>query len=163
MAGRPRKIKTASQLKTAWEEFKHDCDNQMIPSCEFSSKSSAFITEETRHRIAYSIEGFCNFLNLTRSAFYDTYEKDTAFSDIVTRMREECEVDTVRKLQTSEISSQLGGLLLSRYGYGTKIEAKTETHANVSGAFKLESLDLSELSDDELRTLNELARKITAK
>ncbi len=158
--GRPRKFNNSKQLEDAWEGFKNECDNQIVTVNEFSQKYAQFVTAQLKRRIAYSIEGFCVFAHLTRSAFYDTYENAPEFSDIVTRMREECEVDTSLKLQTGEIPSQLAGLLLSRYGYSTKTENKTESKSQISGTLELKHLDLSSLSDDELNALNELTQKI---
>ena len=69
------------------------------------------------------------YCNLSRSAFYATYGDDERYSDIVTRMREECEVDARRKFELSMIPSQLAGLWMSKHGYTTK----TDATANVTG------------------------------
>jgi hypothetical protein len=41
-------------------------------------------------------------------------------------MKEECEIDTKEKLESGQIESRLSGLLLSRYGYSTTVEQKTD-------------------------------------
>lgn len=118
-----RRFKTVLELETAWEEYKHWCDNQQIETHDFSSKNSEFVTATLRRAITYTIEGFCVHVGLARSAFYDSYAKTKKYSDTVTRMREECEVDARRKFETGCIPTQLAGLWMSRHGYSTKAEA----------------------------------------
>ncbi len=60
---------------------------------------------------------------ISRSIFYDTYAADSRFSDIVTRMKEECEVDARRKFELGEIDAKLAPLWMSRHGYSTKTES----------------------------------------
>lgn len=119
---RPRKIKTPKAMEQAWEEFKQDCDNQQVVTHDFSSKNSEFVTATLRRSITYSIEGFCVFIGISRAAFYEIYSKDDRFIDIVTRIREECEVDARRKFETGQIPTQLAGLWMSKYGYSSKVE-----------------------------------------
>ena len=96
---RPRKIKTPKQFELEWEKYKEYCDNRETICHEFSSKNSEFVTAKLKKSVSYTIEGFCIFLGLARSAFYDTYEKKQDYSDIVTRIREECEVDAREKFE----------------------------------------------------------------
>lgn len=120
--GRPRKFKTVKQLEEAWEAYKTDCDNQMVLTHDFSSKNSEFVSKELKRSITYTIEGFCVFAGISRGQFYETYADKKPYADIVTRMREECEVDARKKFELQMIPSQLAGLWMSKYGYTTKTE-----------------------------------------
>ena len=124
--GRPRKIKSVKALEEAWEEYKGFCDNQMALSHEFSAKNSEFVSAELKRSITYTIEGFCVFIGLARSTFYQIYGEDERFSDTVTRMKEECEFDARRKFELQVIPTQLAGLWMSNYGYSTKAETNME-------------------------------------
>ncbi len=120
--GRPRKLKTVNQLEKAWREYKEYCDNQLVLTHDFSSKNSEFVSKELKRSITYTIEGFCVFVGMTRSTFYETYAENEEFSDMVTRMREECEVDARSKFELGIIPTQLAGLWMSHYGYTTKTD-----------------------------------------
>lgn len=121
--GRARKFKTVKQLEEAWEAYKEDCDNQMVLTHDFSAKNSEFVSKELRRSITYTIEGFCVFAKIARSTFYQIYGEDKRFSDTVTRMKEECEIDARKKFELSMIPSQLAGLWMSNYGYSTKTDS----------------------------------------
>lgn len=125
-AGRPRKIKSPADMEKAWEEYKAYCDNQSVLTHEFSGARAEFVSRELKRKITYTIEGFCVFLKLSRNAFYSTYADADGFRDVVTRIREECEVDVRSKFETGEIPSQLSGLWMSRHGYGTNVNAKVD-------------------------------------
>ena len=127
--GRPRKIKSVKALEEAWTEYKLYCDHQAILTHEFSAKNSKFVSGSLQRKITYTIEGFCVFIGMSRSSFYASYRDDDKYSDTVTRMREECEVDARMKFETGQIPSQLAGLWMSNYGYTTK----TDTKASVTG------------------------------
>lgn len=129
--GKPRKIKSVKALEEAWEEYKNFCDNQVVLTHEFSQKNSEFVSAELKKRITYTIEGFCVYIGLARSSFYQIYGEDERYSDMVTRMREECETDARSKFETGTIPSQLAGLWMSRYGYTTKTESKEEVKNRV--------------------------------
>lgn len=126
-AGRPRKFKTRKALGQAWEEYKMWCNHQSVLTHEFSSKNSEFVSKELRRYVTYTIEGFCVHAGLPRSAFYDSYANDPQYSDIVTRMKEECEVDARMKFELGIIDSRLAALWMSKYGYSAKADT------NVSG------------------------------
>lgn len=121
--GRPRKFKSVKQLEEAWEEYKEDCDNKTVLTHDFSSKNSEFVSAELKRRVTYTIEGFCVFVGISRSTFYEIYGGDDRFSDTVTRMREECEIDARQKFELGVIPSQLAGLWMSNYGYSTKTDS----------------------------------------
>ena len=124
--GRPRKIKSAAALSRAWEEYKAWCDNQSVLTHEFSSKNSEFVSKELRRSVTYTIEGFCVWAGLARSNFYETYAGDDLFRDIVTRMKEECEVDARMKFELGIIEPRLAPLWMSKHGYSTKTESGAE-------------------------------------
>jgi len=123
---RPRKFKSVKQFEEAWENYKDDCNNQMVLTHDFSSKNSEFVSKELKRSVTYTVEGFCVFIGLARSKFYETYGEDERFRDTVTRIREECEIDARRKFELQVIPSQLAGLWMSNYGYTTKTENKLE-------------------------------------
>ena len=135
--GRPRKIKSVKALEEAWAEYKLYCDHQSVLTHEFSAKNSEFVSKKLQKSITYTIEGFCAYIGLSRSKFYETYAEDERYGDTVTRMREECEVDARTKFETGQIPTQLAGLWMSNYGYTTKTEAK----ANFSGTQQVVIVD----------------------
>ncbi len=137
--GRPRKFKSVKALNEVWEAYKRYCDNQMVLTHDFSSKNSEFVSKELRRSITYTIEGFCVYAGISRSAFYQYYAEDEKFVDIVTRMKEECEVDARKKFELQVIPAQLAGLWMSRYGYTTKQDT------SVSGSLDLEKSKLDDL------------------
>lgn len=137
--GKRLRFKTPEELEETWVMYKADCDNQMVLTHDFSSKNSEFVSEELKRSITYTIEGFCVFAGIPRSAFYDTYAKRNKYSDIVTRMKEECEVDARKKFELQVIPSQLAGLWMSKYGYTTKQDT------NISGGLDIEKSKLDDL------------------
>lgn len=126
--GRPRKFNTVKALEEAWEGYKNYCNNQKVLAHDFSSKNSEFVSAELKRSITYTIEGFCVFAKISRSSFYEIYGEDKKFSDIVTRMKEECEIDARAKFELGTIPSQLAGLWMSRHGYTAKVDS------SISGA-----------------------------
>ncbi len=124
--GRLRKFKTVKQLEEAWEAYKTDCNNQMVLTHDFSSKNSEFVSKELKRSITYTIEGFCVFAGISRAAFYERYADNERYADIVTRMKEECEVDARKKFELGVIDSRLAGLWMSKHGYTTKSDANID-------------------------------------
>lgn len=118
--GRARKFKTAQALEEAWDAYKDYCDNQMVLTHDFSAKNSEFVSKELRRSITYTIVGFCVHAGISSASFYEYYAPNKRYADIVTRMREECEVDARRKFELQMIPSQLAGLWMSKHGYSTK-------------------------------------------
>lgn len=131
---RPRKIASAKKLAEKWAEYKDYCDNRKVLVHDFSSKNSEFVSAELKKSVTYTIEGFCVFIGLSRQGFYDYYDKDERFVDIVTRIREECETDAREKFELGVIPSQLAGLWMSKYGYSTRqdVNAKVDTSQKLS-------------------------------
>ena len=137
--GKRLRFRKPEELQETWELYKMDCDYQMVLTHDFSSRNSQFVSEELKRSITYTIEGFCVFAGISRSAFYDTYADKKGYSDIVTRMKEECEVDARKKFELQMIPSQLAGLWMSKYGYTTK------TDANISGSLETEKTKLDDI------------------
>lgn len=131
-AGRPRKIKSAAEMERLWEEYKAYCDNQSVLTHEFSGARAEFVSKELRKKITYTIEGFCVFLKISRNAFYSTYTEDERFRDVVTRIREECEVDVRGKFETGQIPPQLSALWMSKFGYGANANVKVDAEELVN-------------------------------
>lgn len=122
--GRPRKFKSPKALEDAWEEYKNWCDNQEVLTHEFSAKNSEFVSARLKRYTTYTIEGFCAWCKMARSAFYQTIGNDERYSDIFTRMREECEIDARRKFEMGMIDTKLAPLWMSKHGYSAKPEEK---------------------------------------
>lgn len=120
--GRPRKFKTVKALEDAWDQYKAWCNNQKVLTHDFSAKNSEFVSAELKRSVTYTIEGFCVWAGIARSSFYQIYGEDKRFSDIVTRMREECEVDARMKFELGIIDTKLAPLWMSKHGYSTKQE-----------------------------------------
>lgn len=118
--GRPRKFKSVNALSAAWEQYKAWCNDQKVLTHDFSAKNSEFVSAELKRSVTYTIEGFCAWVGLARTNFYETYANDERFRDIVTRMREECEVDARMKFELGVIDTRLAPLWMSKHGYGTK-------------------------------------------
>lgn len=146
--GRPRKIKSVKQLEGLWEGYKQDCDNQKVLTHNFSSKNSEFVSEELKRSVTYTIEGFCVYIGLSRSTFYQIYGSDATFSDTVTRIKEECEVDARKKFELSLIPSQLAGLWMSNYGYTTKVENEHSGGVQVNPYADLTTEELKKLIEE---------------
>lgn len=132
---RPRKIKSPKELEAKWEEFKVECDNKTVICHKFSARLSDFVTRELVKPVTYTIEGFCIFIGILRQDFYDSYANNKKFYDIVTRIREECELDARRKFEQGTIPTQLSGLWMSKYGYSIKQESTVENTHELSDGF----------------------------
>lgn len=121
--GRSRKFKTAKAMEEAWKEYKDWCNNQRVLTHDFSSKNSEFVSAELKRSVTCTIEGFCVHTGIARSNFYETYAADPRYRDIVTRMKEECEVDARMKFELGVIDPKLAALWMGKHGYGAKVEA----------------------------------------
>lgn len=137
--GRSLKIKSSEDMEHMWGTYKQDCDNQLVLSHDFSSKNSEFVSAELKRSITYTVEGFCIFVGISRQQFYSNYAEKKRYADIVTRIKEECEVDARKKFELQMIPSQLAGLWMSKYGYTTKVEN------NLSGSLDTEKTKLDDL------------------
>ena len=133
-----RFFKSPKDMEEKWEEYKQYCDNQIVLTHEFSQKNSEFVSENLKKKITYTIEGFCVYVKIARSRFYETYTNDEKYKDIVTRMKEECEIDARAKFETGQIPTQLAGLWMSKHGYTNKTEA--EMKADVKSDVKTEQV-----------------------
>lgn len=123
---RPRRFRNVKELEIKWEEYKEYCNNRTVLTHNFSSKNSEFVSAELRKSVTYTIEGFCVYSGIARQDFYSTYAESEKFCDIVTRIREECEVDAREKFELGIIPTQLAGLWMSKYGYTTKQDVNAE-------------------------------------
>ena len=127
-----RKIESPEQMEQLWEKYKEYCDNYQVTQTEFSGKESRFVEGTVKKPITYTIEGFCVFIGLARSKFYETYADSEEYRDIVTRMRGESEADVRQKFETGTIPTQLSALWMSKFGYATK--QQTDVNASMSDA-----------------------------
>lgn len=137
--GRRARFQTPDELSEEWEKYKKECDNKLVLTHDFSSKNSEFVSKELKRSVTYTIEGFCVFAGISRQAFYKDYADKKRFVDIVTRMKEECEVDAREKFELQIIPSQLAGLWMSKYGYTTKLDT------DVKGKVEVEKTKLDDI------------------
>ena len=128
--GRQRFFK-AEELEEAWEEFKNFCDNNHETVHEFSQRNGEFISSDLRKKITYTVLGFCNYLKLSRTTFYEYYRDNPEFKDVIERIQDECEIDARRKFETGVIPHQIAPLWMSNYGYSTK------TDTNIKGSIPI--------------------------
>lgn len=134
------KFKNPKELEEKWENYKEYCDNKTVLSHEFSNKSGEFVSAELRHPVTYTIEGFCVYAGILRQVYYDSYAHNKKFYDIVTRIKEECEVDAREKFELGVIPSQLAGLWMSKYGYTTKQDVNAEVKESPFSGLTTEEL-----------------------
>jgi hypothetical protein len=107
-------------MAAAWEAYKRKCDNRKVIRHQFVAKKGDFLSKKLRQAVTYTIEGFCADAGLARQDFYETYAAKEEYCDIVTRVREACEVDAREKFEMGVIPAQLAPLWMSKYGYATK-------------------------------------------
>jgi len=119
--GRPRKIKSVEEMEILWAAYKTYCNNQSALICKFSQTRGTFITKNLNLPVTYTVQGFCVYIGLARSKFYDTYGKDPAFRDAITRARDECEVDARKKFESGQIPHRLAAIWMGNYGYGVNV------------------------------------------
>ena len=120
-----RKIESPERLEELWAEYKKYCEDVPVRVTEFSSKEGRFITDTVHKTITATIEGFCVFVGIARSKFYENYVDSEDYGDIVTRMKQESEQDVRGKFETGQIPTQLSGLWMSRYeNYSLKQDLK---------------------------------------
>ena len=124
-----RKIPTIERMWELWEEYKAECDAKNAQVHEFSQRNANFVEGKVRKGVSYTLEGFCVYVGISRTAFTTNYADKEPWADSVHRMKEECEVKAREKFELGEIPPQLSGLWMSRYGYGT-IQAET-TASNI--------------------------------
>lgn len=137
--GQPRKIKSPEEMEQLWEEYKTYCDSYTTTKTEFSAKEGRFIEGIVKTPITATIEGFCVYIKLARSKFYEHYADNEQYRDIVTRMKFESEQDVRSKFETETIPSKLAGLWMSRYeNYNNKQDI------NVNGSMSVEDKALLE-------------------
>lgn len=147
--GKPRKIKSVSQLEKLWEEYKNQCDNKIVLAHDFSQKNAQFVSAPLNKPISYTLEGFCVYIKMARSTFYRTYVEDPNYADIISRMRDECEVDAREKFETGQIPTQLSTLWMGHYGYG-KEDREISSETRDDGFLKaLEGTAGEDWEDDE--------------
>ena len=124
-------FKTAKTMWEKWDAYKEYCDTKTVIRTEFSQKSSEFVTAVIPSPVTYTIKGFCLWCGMTEQNFYATYNNDKRVESVITRMKEECEIDARQKFENNTINSRLAGLWMSNYGYSTKTESKEEIKNSV--------------------------------
>ena len=121
-----RKITSPKKMGELWEEYKAQCNSREAMTHSFSQKSGQFVSKKLEKAVTYTVLGFCRYIGLARQNFYKAYCDDPKYRDIVTRIREECEVDAREKFELGLIDPKLAPLWMSKYGYGAKAETGGE-------------------------------------
>ena len=135
-----RRFESPEDLETAWEGYKEYCNDQSVLTHDFSSKNSEFVSKELKRSITYTIEGFCVHAKISRAQFYETYANgEQSYADIVTRMREECEIDARAKFELGIIPTQLAGLWMSKHGYSLKTDNQINADITVNLADQIQA------------------------
>lgn len=115
---------TPDELKTKWEDYKKSRQDNMRTETYWSDGKKHAI--EVPRPLPYFIKGFCIFIGQTEQNFYKTHDKNPKLVELVTRMRMECEMSKVDAFIKEDAPSQIAGLILSKHGYTTKVEQKSE-------------------------------------
>ncbi len=106
-------FKTVCDMEKAWEKYKKQCNNTIVPFNEFDKKARENISYQLKKRVSYNIAGFCAFCNISRSAFYNVYKnKSLEFKEFIEKIETECEADTILKFETGELNPKLAPLRL---------------------------------------------------
>lgn len=158
--GRTPKIRSPEEMEESWENYKKECNNQKVLTHDFSSKNSEFVSAELRRSITYTVEGFCIYMKISRQQYYGKYSKTKRYIDIVTRIREECEVDARKKFELQIIPSQLAGLWMSKYGYSNKTETDIEEQRARIEQIKAGTARMTGGDDTELAKLDDVLSEI---
>lgn len=114
-------------LEALWEQYKDHCDHQKVLTYNYNASSKQYIPQELQKCITYTLEGFCVYVGLSRTAFRERYESDPKYADLVTRMREECEVDAWNKFELQQLPPQLAGRWMDRYAAAAQETESTST------------------------------------
>lgn len=79
-----------------------------------------------------TIEGLANYLGVHRDTVYDWEQQHEAFSDIVTRVRQEQATRLIDNGLSGTYNPQIAKVLLSKHGYSEKIEQDLNHSGDVS-------------------------------
>ena len=115
-----------------WNEYKSYCDSKTVTRTEFSQRTGEFKTANIPAPVTYTIKGFCTYIGMTEQNFYETYNKNKRFELVISRMKEECEIDAREKFENGTLNSRLAGLWMSRYGYATNINQDIEADMDLN-------------------------------
>lgn len=126
--GKKKACASVKGLEALWEQYKDHCDHQTVLTYNYNASSRQYIPQELQKCITYTIEGFCVYVGLSRTVFRERYERDPKYSDLVTRMREECEVDAWNKFELQQLPPQLAGRWMDRY---TAAAQETESNSTL--------------------------------
>ena len=119
--GRPKRY-TPEEVAEVWEKYKVKCDNHTVKRTEFSQKLGKFVTEVVDSPVTYTKIGLCCELGIDKSCWYEGYETDPMFADIVHIISTECEQDVRQKFEDRAIPTNLAPLWMSKFGYTVKNE-----------------------------------------
>lgn len=119
-------------MERRWEEYKKQCDERMIHVTEFSSSQAKFVPGDVIRSVTYTIIGFCRFLGINKSNFYQTYGNDPRYGDVVSRIKDDCEIDVREKFELGILNPKLAPLWMSKFGYSTKADQSLNADTKLS-------------------------------
>ena len=116
-------------MYTAYLEYCNECDNHARTVRKHVSGGDGGDGGESVYTISapltHTIDGFCLWAGLTRSAFDATYRNDPDFADVIELMEMDTEIDARSKFETGELNPKLAALWMGRHkGYSTKTETE---------------------------------------
>ena len=111
--GRGAKIESEEELENKWEEYKIYCDNQEVTVHRYHEEEDSYKAYKVNKRIIYNIKGFCAFIGISSTSFYNSYTEK--YKELTEYIKTECEADARRKFETGEVSSKLAPLWMYNY------------------------------------------------
>jgi len=139
--GRPPAFTTPDLLEEKCNEYFEHCNTA---TREIYNEKVGVITINVPE--PYLILGLCLHIGITRETL-NQYSKKAGFSDVVTRVKARCELDTTKRLFDKNQVNGARFLLASKYGYTIK-----ESHEH-SG-----HLTLDDLTSQHKKQTDELAQ-----
>lgn len=127
--GRPRRFGSPEEIYGAWLIYCQDCDDHVKTVRKHVEGGEDGEGEDNVYTVSapltHTIDGFCLWSGLTRSAFDATYRSDPDFADVIELMEMDTEIDARSKFETGELNPKLAPLWMGRHkGYSTKTETE---------------------------------------
>ena len=149
-----RKINSPEELWEYWEKYKRKCNNakkkidKKLTITEGDNQVVNNVKGTEYKPLIYTITGLCSFIGISREAYNKTYRPDPDYKEIIEIIDNQCESDNVDKFVQGYVSPALAGLLLSKYGYGTKEENDTNITAE-NNLFEIISKSVGNKEENE--------------
>lgn len=139
---KPVKLKPEEILPKAIDYLTWCTSNPLIEEKAFGT---GYMAKMNKIRAA-TIQGFCFYCNMSIQTWYE-YEKQEAYSEIITRVKS---MFFSQKFEGAAAGLLDGNIIARELGLKEHIEQKTT---------EIKKFDITKLSDEELRLIDELQRK----